>query len=406
MTALFKLAARNIFRQQIRTAMTLAAIVFGVVGLILSGGFIQDIFVQLGEALIHSQSGHLQIVKKGYFTYGSRFPEKYLLTGPEEIRKKVAAIPGVADVSVRVNFSGLLNNGRTDWPIIVEGVEADKEARLGSFMHITEGRQLADNDPFGITLGQGVAKALKVSPGERISLLMNTPEGALNTLEFEVVGVFQSFSKDFDERAVRIPVSAAQELLGTAGVNTFVISLHNTADTFSIAGRLEELLAPGGLEVRTWVQLNDFYEKTIALYQQQFGFLQLVILAMVLLSVANSVNMSIFERVGEFGTMMAVGGRQLDVFRLIIAESVLLGAIGGVVGCVLGGGIAHVVSAIGIPMPPPPNANLGYMASIRVVPLEVLRAFSIGFLATVFASLFPALRVVRTSVVDALRQWV
>lgn len=406
MSATLRLAVRNVFRQRVRTAMTLAAIVFGVVGLILSGGFIQDIFVQLGEALIHSQSGHLQVVKKGYFTYGSRFPEKYLLSDPESIRKRLAATSGVTDVLVRVNFSGLLNNGHTDWPVIVEGVEPDKEARLGSFMHITQGRQLANDDSFGITLGQGVAKALKVSPGDRISLLMNTPEGALNTLEFEIVGVFQSFSKDFDERAIRIPISAAQELLGIPGVNAFVVSLNKTSDTFAVAAQLEDKLLSDGLEVRTWVQLNDFYEKTIALYQQQFGFLQLVILAMVLLSVANSVNMSIFERMGEFGTMMAVGGRPFDVFRLIVLESVLLGAIGGGLGCILGIAIAQAVSTIGIPMPPPPNANLGYMASILVVPLEVLRAFVIGFFATVVASVIPALRVTRTSVVNALRQWI
>lgn len=404
--AMIKLAARNIFRQKVRTGMTLAAIVFGVVGLILSGGFIQDIFVQLGEALIHSQSGHLQVVKKGYFTYGSRSPEKYLMAQPEAVRDKIAAIPAVDEVLVRVNFSGLLNNGRTDWPIVAEGVEPDKEARLGSFMHIVEGRQLSDKDQFGITLGQGVARTLKVAPGDRISLLMNTPEGALNTMEFEVVGVFQSFSKDFDDRAVRLSIGAAHELLGTTGANSLVVSLKKTEDTAMVAEQLEALVPAGRYEVRTWMQLNDFYEKTIALYQQQFGFLQLIILAMVLLSVANSVNMSIFERVGEFGTMMAVGGRRRDVFQLILTESALIGLIGSAIGVIVGILLALLISRIGIPMPPPPNANLGYMASIEVVPLEVLRALAIGLSATIAASVLPAVRVVRTSVVDALRQWV
>lgn len=78
-----KLAFRNIFRQRVRTAITLAAITFGVAGLILAGGFVRDIFFQLGEALIHSQSGHLQIVKSGFFTYGSRSPEKFLIAAPQ-----------------------------------------------------------------------------------------------------------------------------------------------------------------------------------------------------------------------------------------------------------------------------------------------------------------------------------
>lgn len=401
---MFKLALRNIFRQKLRTGMTLAAIVFGVAGLIISGGFVRDITIQLGEALIHSQSGHLQVSRAGYFTYGSRSPEKYRIARPDALIAQISAMPEVDAVMARINFSGLLNNGRTDWPIIGEGVEPDKEARLGSFMQIAEGRQLTDKDAFGLTLGQGVAVALNVRPGDRVSLLLNTPEGALNNMDFEVVGVFQSFSKDYDARAVRIALPAAQELMGAPGVNGLVISLKRTADTEPVAARMRAFVRDGEFEVRTWIQLNDFYEKTVALYNQQFGFLQLIILAMVLLSVANTVNMSVFERVGEFGTMMALGDRRADVYRLILAESALLGLIGSGLGILLGMVLALGISAIGIPMPPPPNANLGYTAFIRIVPASVLGAFAIGWFATVLAALLPASRVTRIPVVDALRQ--
>jgi hypothetical protein len=57
----------------------LAAICLGVVGLILAGGFVQDIFVQLGEALIHSQTGHLQISRKGYHEGRTLSPDHYLI---------------------------------------------------------------------------------------------------------------------------------------------------------------------------------------------------------------------------------------------------------------------------------------------------------------------------------------
>lgn len=403
---MLKLASRNIFRQKVRTAMTLSAIIFGVVGLILSGGFIQDIFVQLGEALIHSQSGHLQVVKEGYYTYGSRSPEKYMMADAGKVTKVMATIPEVDDVLARVSFSGLLSNGRSDWPIVGEGVEPDKEQKMGSFMRIVDGRQLKNGDSFGITVGQGVAKAINVVPGDRLSLLLNTPEGALNTMEFEVVGIFQSFSKDFDDRAVRIHIAAAKELLGTTGINTIVVSLKKTSDTSPMAEKLQSLLVGQGYEVRTWIQLNDFYEKTIDLYKQQFGFLQVIVLIMVLLSVGNSVNMNIFERVGEFGTMMALGNRSSEVFRLVVTENVLIGVIGASVGVVVGIVLAIVISEFGIPMPPPPNANLGYMASIRIMPLEVIAAMGVGVVATVCASIPPAARVMRIPVVNALRQCV
>jgi putative ABC transport system permease protein len=401
---MFEIALRNVLRQKARTAMTLAAIVCGVAGLILGGGWVKDIFVQLGEALIHSQSGHLQVYKKGFYAEGSRAPEKYLIANPDEIKQDIVVWRAVDSVMARLNFSGLLNNGRSDLPIVGEGVEPSKEAELGSSVVITKGRRLTDKDPFGMEVGQGVAHALKLSPGDRVTLLANALEGALNSLDVEVIGVFQSFSNEYDARAVKIPLAAAQELLGTKGANALVVSLKKTADTDRGAAWLKEKLGPADMEVKTWVELNDFYEKTVELYKRQFGVLQLIILVMVLLSVANSVNMSVFERVGEFGTMMALGNRSSQVFGLILTESTVLGLIGSGLGVVLGVALAFAISAVGIPMPPPPNANLGYTARIQITASALLISFAVGFSATVMASILPAKRVTRTPVVDALRQ--
>lgn len=400
---MFKLALRNVFRQKLHTAMTLVAIMSGVAGLTVAGGWINDIFVQLSEALIHSQSGHLQVHKAGFFSAGSHAPEKYLIP-PEAVKRSIANKKEVSMVMARLNFSGLLNNGRTDLPIMGEGVEAKQEAALGSSISITQGRQLSDSDTFGILIGHGVAQALNLKPGSHVTLLVNTLEGALNSMEFEVTGVFQSFSKDYDARAIRIPLAAAQELLGTDSVNAIVVLLQQTSDTDRIAARLSEELRSSGLEVKTWVELNDFYEKTVELYKGQFGVLQLIILIMVLLSVANSVNMSIFNRIGEFGTMMALGNRSSLVFRLVIVENSLLGLIGSALGLVLGIALAAVISAVGIEMPPPPNANVGYNAQILVVPSVLVISSAIGILATIAAAILPARYVSRIPISDALRQ--
>jgi putative ABC transport system permease protein len=404
---MLKLALRNILRQKKHTAMTLIAIICGTVGIILAGGWVNDIFVQLGEALIHSQSGHLQIYKQGYYDTGSRSPEKYLITEPDNVKKQIVEEVDVEkfdSVMARLNFSGLLNNGRSDLSIIGEGVQPEMEAKLGSSVLITTGRQLTNEDAFGIMLGKGVAHALNLKPGDYVTLLVNTLEGALNSLDFEIIGTFQSFSNDYDARAVKIPLAAAQELLGTQGVNAFVVLLKRTEDTDPITIRLAARLGAAGLEIKTWMELNDFYEKTVELYKGQFGVLQLIILIMVLLSVANSINMSIFERVGEFGTMMALGNRSNQVFQLILSESLLLGVIGSSIGVGIGILLAFAISAIGISMPPPPNADLGYTAQIQIVPSVLLMAFIIGLSATVLAALLPARQVSRMQVVEALRQ--
>lgn len=401
---LLKLAFRNVLRQKLRTAMTLAAIVFGVAGLILSGGFVQDIFIQLGEAFIHSQTGHVQVFRKDYLEKGSRQPDKFMIEAPDKLAAKLATHPAVDMVSARLNFAGLLNNGKRDLAIIGEGIEPDKEARIGTFVKVKAGRHLTDKDQFGMFVGQGVASSLNLHPGDTVNLVMNTSDGALNTLEFTVVGIFQSFSQEFDARAVRIPLAAAQELLATKGSNLLVVSLHHTEDTDTALAWIHKQIDPAILDAQSWRQLSDFYDKTIVLYDRQFGVLQWIILFMVLLSVINSVNMSTFERISEFGTLQALGNRQMDVFKLLMIESCVVGLFGATLGVVAGILLAMLISAIGIPMPPPPIGNVGYIAYIRIVPSTVINAWLIGFLATVLASILPARKIVRIPLVDALRQ--
>jgi len=401
---MFLLAFHNIFRHKVRTYLTLAAIIFGVAGLILTGGFIEDIFIQLREATIHSQVGHLQIYRAGYSERGRRDPYQYMIEDPAEVNNRVADLPHISDVLQRVNFSGLANNGRADLNIIGEGVQPDKEARLGTVMTITSGRQLASTDSYGILVGQGVARALQLEPGDYLTLLASTTDGALNSLEFEVIGIFRSFARDYDNSAVRIPLAAAQDLVGTTGIHSVVISLDATQATDAVADRLEQVLPASEYEVKTWYEIADFYRKAVVLYRSQFAVLQFIILLMVLLSVANSVNMAVYERVGEFGTMMALGNRQSEIFSLVLREYMLLGLIGAGLGVMLAVVLAWAISGIGIDMPPPPNSDTGYTAYIRLVPRMIVMAFGVGAVATLLAALLPAYRVGKLPVAEALRK--
>ncbi|MCC7547485.1 MAG: ABC transporter permease [Burkholderiales bacterium] len=401
---LSRLAWRNVRRHRSRSAMTILAIVAGVSSLMLAGGFVEDLFRQLGESLIHSQSGHLQIGRAGSFTHGSRSPEKYLIEDVDELRGRLAERNEVDDAMARVRFSALLGNGKAELAVVAEGIEPEREAGLGTHIRIESGQVLTGADHDGILLGHGVARAMKLAPGDRVNLLVSTAGGALNTLDFRVVGTFKTFSNEFDARAVRIGLPAAQELLGTAGASALVILLHRTADTSPVASLFESAARGKGLEVKTWIELNDFYEKTVALYRRQLGVLELIILVMVALGVVNLVNMTVLERVGEFGTMRALGNGNVDVFMLVMIENALLAAFGALLGLVAGGALAWAVSAIGIPMPPPPNSDLGYTARILLTPPVLLKGFSVGFVATVLAALPPAWRVARMPIAEQLRR--
>ncbi len=401
---MFQLALRNILRHKGRFLITLGAIVFGVMALILSGGFVADVFVQLREVTIHSQLGHIQIHKAGYTKLGRRAPYDYLLDDPAHLASELATLPHVVNVLQRLEFSGLLSKGRADLPIIGQGIEPNKETELGTFLRIAAGRHLTNDDAVGILVGQGVAGALQLSPGDFVILMVNTPDGALNSLEFEVVGVFQTFSKDFDDRAVQIPLAAAQELLVTDKAHMAVLHLDDSAHVDEVVTRIKASNPPETFDVLRWEDLADFYASTVALYQRQFGILLFIVLLMVILGVANSINMAIFERTGEFGTQRATGDRGRRIFYLIVTETAILGFIGAVLGLLIGVALAWGISRLGIPMPPPPNSNTGYTAYIRIVPSVLVLSCLVGLIASVLAALLPAWRTARVSIIDALRQ--
>lgn len=396
-------AFRNVFRHQARSVATLAAISMGVAGLILAGGFVEDVYVQFGESIIRSQTGHLQITRQGYREGRIRSPEAYLIEQPDDLKEMVLKDPAVHLAMARLAFTGMLSNGKRDVGIIGEGVEPSLEATLGTFLHYIEGRALTDSDRDGIVLGQGVAQSLGLQVGDRATLVMSLPQGAVNALEFVVVGVFQSFSKDFDARAARIPLAAARNLMDNHSAHLVVLLLQRTEDTSAVVSSLRERLGGLGYEVSSWRDLSDFYEKTVQLYDRQFSVLRLIILLMVLLSVLNSVNMTLFERTIEFGTMLALGERPGRVVQLILTESAIVGMVGAILGIVVGCVAAAIISAIGIAMPPAPNANIGYTATIRPLPVDVLMSAMIGLAATCFAAIMPARRVSRMNIVDALR---
>jgi putative ABC transport system permease protein len=127
-------------------------------------------------------------------------------------------------------------------------------------------------------------------------------------------------------------------------------------------------------------------------------------LTVVLLSVLSGVSMTVNERIGEFGTLRALGLRAGDVYRLILLENLLLGVGGAAAGLVVGVALAWGLSAIGIPMPPPPNANAGYTAYIRILPGTIAAACLIGLLATVLSAMLAGRAPGRTPIVDALRR--
>ena len=401
---LIQLALRNIGRQRSRALLTLASIWLGIVSLILAAGFVDDILFQLREATIHSQLGHFQVHAPGHVDSGHRDPLAHTLFHPQDAIAKLREIRGVATVAARLSFAGSLSNGRAQLPVIVEGVEPEAEASIGSALSIVAGKPLESTSGPAAIVGEGVARALRLAPGDPLTLLVSTRDGALNTLDVPLAGVFRSPFKDYDARVVRIKLHDAQELVGRNSVNALAVLLNSRASTDDAITAARSALPSGKYDIRAWWQLADFYQATVALYRRQFLVLQSIVALMVLLGVANSINMSLHERQAEFGTTRALGYGPNAVFRQIVTESALLGVAAAILGVVLGAALAVAISAIGINMPPPPNSEVGYTATIRLSAWNFALAAGTGIVASVAGAILPALRLARMPIVDALRR--
>jgi len=400
-----RLAFRNIFRNRLRSLITLAAIAFGCISLTIAGGFIEDTFDQMRESYIRSFLGHMQISKVGYYEKGAARPFDYMIDEPEKALGAIRSNPSVASATPRIEFSGLLSTGDTTISLIAQGVNPKWENEISTFVEIDAGENLSEGDAYSIVLGKGLAEALAAKPGDPLILVANTRSGAINALDVEAKGVFHTSSKAFDDRSIRIPIDTAQKLLQTKDIQTIAVLLDDTGKTDLVKGELETAFAHNGLdlEIKPWYEMADFYTKTVDLYRRQFFVLKLIIGIVVVLSVFNTMNMSILERVGEIGTLMALGTKRMGVISLFLLEGLILGVIGGIIGLVGGYLLASLISWVGIPMPPPPGATIYWTAKIKIVPSVLAFNFGLAVIASVVSSCYPALKASRLEIADALR---
>ena len=400
-----KLAFKNIFRNKVRSAITLGAIAFGCVSLIIAGGFIEDTFRQMRESYIRSFLGHMQVYKQDFYEKGSATPYDYMIEDYGEIITKINNTEGVSHVTPRLDFSGLLSIGETTISFIGQGVDPEGEAKISTAVALDSGAALGKDDYFDAVLGRGLAKAIGVDSGDSVIVVTNTISGAMNGLDLNVKGIFSTSTKAFDDRALRIPLKTAHRLLRTSNVQSLVVLLDKTEDTDRVKAVLEKRFKEEGadLEVIAWHEMADFYNKTVELYNRQFFVLKLIIGIVVVLSIFNTMNMSVMERVGEVGTIMALGTRRSGVVRLFMMEGLILGIIGGLIGVATGYLLATLISFVGIPMPPPPGATMPWTATIGVVPGVFVFVLILAIFTSLFSSVYPAFKASRLEISEALR---
>lgn len=399
----FLLAGRNLRRNSQRTLVAVLTVASGIIAFLLAGGFIAWIFQDMREATIRSQLGHIQIVRPGYFEKGIADPYAFLLPADSAEQKLVERTAGVASVTPRLAFSGLASHGDVTLAFVGEGIDPERERPISSRIRIQSGKDLEGGEQAAVLLGEGLAHSLGVKAGDMIVLLATAANGSPNAIEIGVAGTFATISKEYDDVALRLPIALARKLMRVQGATSWVVLLDRTEDTAAAVGSLRGQLPAAGFELVPWNALADFYNKTVVLFSKQVSVVKFIIGLIIVLTISNTQTMSVLERTREIGTSLAIGQRRRVVLRMFLAEGVLIGALGGIAGIVLGYLLAALISFVGIPMPPPPGMAHGYIGQILISPALAGEALVLALLTTLLASLMPAWKASRMNIVDALR---
>jgi putative ABC transport system permease protein len=404
---LWKLAFRNIFRNRTRSLITLSAIAVACASLIITAGFIADSVSQLQENFIRSLLGHLRVARRGYFEKGLADPYSYMISDYPGIIRRIKSFPNIIEVTPRLEFPGLLSTGQSTLAFLSQAVDPQAEERVNLNFEMREGHNLTSHGDFEVIVGRGLAEAMGIHAKDSVTLVGNTTRGGINAIDVTVAGVFRTVSKEFDDHAVRVSLGTAQRLLRTPDVQTLTVILKKTEDTDRLCSAIGRLFQKEALdlEVRPWHKLPaaDFVVKLVPYYDRLFGVLRAIILVMVILSIFNTMNMAVLERIGEIGTIAALGTRRRNILKLFIAEGALLGLLGAAMGLVIGMAGAKLISWMGIPMGTPPGSTINWIARIRIVPSVCLSACASVFLIAIVSAVLPALKAARLEIADALR---
>ncbi|HEX9688638.1 MAG TPA: FtsX-like permease family protein [Thermoanaerobaculia bacterium] len=401
----FALAWRNLVRQKRRTLLMGSVVAFGFAAFALAGGFIAQSFEGLKEGTIRSV-GHLQIVDRRAVSRNEEATLEFGLKDADRAQEIAASDPAVDAVLPRIEFVGLATNGAKSVPYLGLGVDPKPEisASLAGEL-VVAGRYLSTPDGEDVVLGTGLASALGVKTGDRITLMATTPDGSLNAVDGVVTGLVDVRIKELNDRYLAAGIGLVSRLLETSEtVSKLIVFMKKGIDENRVAPRLERALDAAGFPVaiRRWEDLAVFYGQVKLLYIGIFGFVGAVLVVIVILSAAIVMTMAVTERTREIGTLRAIGTRPAGIQKMFLAEGAVLAITGCVAGALLALVVRAALNASGIILPPPPGATHGLPINVRFYPL----AYAAGIVAMVgtmlVASWFPARRASRISIVEAL----
>ncbi len=401
---LLKLAWRNIWRNSRRSILVLISAIVGLIAILLYESLSMGMIHQMLGNQIGSHVTHIQIHKNGFND------NKIIQNNIADAQEITAALDSenrIKHYSERVLSYGILSSASSASGILLAGVVPDQEAQVTIIKQsLEEGRYLS-GEKHEIVIGQKLAEKLEVGLGDKVVAMASSLDGDIGSDVFRVVGIYRTFSSDFDRVHGFVALENLQEMLdfGTR-ISEVAILLENANASQSVASILKETLGDR-YEVLPYQELLPLLVMQVDVSRQaMFVFYAIIGIAMIF-GIINTMLMSVLERIQEFGVLMAVGMKNRRLFNMVLLEALLLGITGTIIGLILGYLCYLPLATNGMDLRNFSDGlgalGIGAIIYPELTPQSVVNAALIVPIFSVLGAIYPAIRAVRLNPISAIR---
>ena len=400
--AMSKLAWRNLWRNYRRTLIMLLAIALGVWAMIFMTALMRGMVDDMIKQGIVALPGHVQVHAEAYRDDPSI---THSLPAPGQALLEVLNGEQVLAWSSRIKVPAMISSEYENRGISLLGVDPVGELALGFDPEdLIEGQFLSGADDRGVVIGRKLAERLETRLGKRVVIMSQDPENAIADRGFRIVGIFKAELENREESIVYAGRDVVQAMLGVGtDISEIAVLGHDYRTPEKLTASLRD--AAAGFEVLSWLEL-DPYLSTMMKVMDGFVLVWMVVIFLALsFGLVNTLMMAIFERVREIGLMRALGMRPSAIVYEILVESLMLLALGLLVGNVLAiSTIIPLKSGIDVSVVAEGMEMMG--ASSMLYPVlqwpDVVLANAVVILLGILTSMLPAWRASQYRPVEAL----
>lgn len=410
---IFQIALRNVFRNPRRTILNLVAIGVGVMIILTMKGWIGGLSATAYGAQIDLDTAHVQVLDSRYQEEARRLPLDLRLKDWPTVATTLKALPDVAGVAARVDFSGQLTNGETAFNVMFRGVDPEGTAQVTTLpSSIVEGHWFDQES--SVLIGSGLARKLNLKVGDQVFMTALDQYGVRNLVDGHVGALLTTGFGVFDDGLVLMTLKKAQDMLalGPGDATRVVVKFRDINDLGGRVGQVRQALEAQGLgasaniTAQPWQTFAKSLVDTIESRIKIFSLMMLLLILMVTIGILNSMSMAVQERFREIGTLRAIGLNRKKLQRMFLTEGFLLGLTGGLAGLCGAGLLAWLGTTYGLDargflpreLPIPLVSVLRPVYALLDFPLIALAAALVATLG----SLLPARRAGKMVIRDAL----